>query len=166
MSISLIVAVGKNREIGKNNGLCFRIPGDLKFFKKVTMGHPIFMGRKTWESLPKKLPGREHYIISSKKDGLPEDVHYVSDVKAFVAEWADSEEELFVIGGASVYTLMLPYCEKLYITEVDGEDKDADAFFPKFNKRNYSRKTLAKGEDNGLTYKHVLYTVKPLKPEK
>lgn len=161
MSLSLIAAVGKNRELGKKGGLCFKIPGDLKFFKKTTMGHPVFMGLTTWYSLPKKLSGREHYIAVFEKTDLPEELHQITDLKAFAEEWMGKEEELFVMGGASIYRQMLPYCDKLYLTEVDGEDPEADAFFPAFNKRKYSRKTLAKGADGEITYKHVLYTKKP-----
>ena len=161
MSLSLIAAVGKNRELGKKGGLCFRIPGDLKFFKKTTMGFPVFMGLTTYYSLPKKLPGRKHYVaVFRPEEGLPEDVSQVEDIFAFAEEWKKKDEEIFVIGGASIYKQMLPYCDMLYLTEVDAEDSEADVFFPKFNKRKYSRKTLGKGEDGGVAYRWVLYTKK------
>lgn len=161
MSLSLIAAVGKNRELGKDGGLYFRIPGDLKFFKKTTLGHPVFMGLTTWYSLPKKLPGRKHYVaVFAHEDGLDPDIEQVEDIFAFAREWQEKEEELFVIGGASIYAQLLPYCDKLYLTEVEGGDKDADVYFPRFNKRKYSRKTLGKGEDGGIRYKWVLYTKK------
>ncbi|MBQ9910820.1 MAG: dihydrofolate reductase [Lachnospiraceae bacterium] len=161
MSLSLIAAVGKNRELGKKGGLCFRIPGDLKFFKKTTMGFPVFMGLTTYYSLPKKLPGRKHYVaVFRPEEGLPEDVSQVEDIFAFAEEWKKKDEEIFVIGGASIYKQMLPYCDRLYLTEVDAEDSEADVFFPKFNKRKYSRKTLGKGEDGGVAYRWVLYTKK------
>ncbi|MBR3036986.1 MAG: dihydrofolate reductase [Lachnospiraceae bacterium] len=162
MSLSLIAAVGKNRELGKDGGLYFRIPGDLKFFKKTTMGYPVFMGLTTFYSLPKKLPGRKHYVaVFEHEAGLDEDITQVEDIFAFAKEWQQKEEEIFVIGGASIYAQMLPYCDKLYLTEVEGGENDADVYFPKFNKRKYSRKTLGKGEDNGVSYKWVLYTKKP-----
>lgn len=160
MSLSLIAAVGKNRELGKKGGLCFKIPGDLKFFKETTIGHPVFMGLTTWYSLPKRLPGREHYVAVFEKTELPEFIHQITDIHAFAKEWQEKDEEIFVMGGASMYAQMLPYCDKLYLTEVEATDDEADVFFPKFNKRNYSRKTLKKGADGDITYKHVLYTKK------
>ncbi len=162
MSLSLIAAIGKNRELGKKGGLCFRLPGDLRFFKKTTMGFPVFMGLTTWYSLPRKLPGRKHYVAVFKPEpGLDPDIEQVEDIFAFAEEWQKREEEIFVIGGASIYRQMLPYCDRLYLTEVEAEDPDADVFFPRFNKRKYSRKTLGKGEDNGIAYRWVLYTKKP-----
>ena len=161
MSLSLIAAVGKNRELGKKGGLCFRLPNDLKFFKKTTMGYPVFMGLTTWYSLPKKLPGRQHYVaVFEPEPGLPEDIVQVEDIFRFAEEWQEKDEEIFVIGGASIYAQMLPYCSKLYLTEVEADDPEAEVFFPKFNKRKYSRKTLGKGEDGGIAYKWVLYTKK------
>ena len=160
MSLSLIAAVGKNRELGKKGGLCFRIPGDLKFFKKTTLGFPVFMGLTTFYSLPKMLPGRKHYVAVFEHTELPAEVTEVEDIFAFAKEWQEREEEIFVIGGASIYAQMLPYCDKLYLTEVEAEDPEAEVFFPKFNKRNYHRKTLGKNEDNGISYKHVLYMKK------
>ena len=157
MSLSLIAAVGENRELGKEGGLCFRIPGDLRFFKKTTVGHPVFMGLTTWYSLPKKLPGREHYVAVFEETDLPEDIHEVLDIHAFGREWAEKEEELFVIGGASIYRQMLPYCTKLYLTEVHAGDPEADVFFPEFDRDSYRKTWLASGEDGGITYDHVLY---------
>ena len=159
--ISIIAAVGKNRELGKKGGLCFKIPGDLKFFKNTTMGFPVFMGLNTWKSLPGKLPGRKHYVLSFKKDeDLPEDVELVNDLDSFLTTWQKSEDKLFVIGGASVYKQALPYCNEMYLTEVDGEDKNADVFFPEFDKTAWDKKVVGEGEDDGLKYTHVLYTRK------
>ncbi len=156
--ISIIAAVGKNRELGKKGGLCFKIPGDLKFFKNTTMGFPVFMGLNTWKSLPGKLPGRKHYVLSFKKDeDLPEDVELVNDLESFLSKWQKSEDKLFVIGGASVYKQALPYCNEMYLTEVDGEDKDADVFFPEFDKTAWDKKVVGEGADDGLKYTHVLY---------
>lgn len=157
MSFSIIAAVGKNRELGKRGGLVFHIPGDLKYFKEVTMGHPVVMGLNTWKSLPGKLPGRKHFVLSFDDFEKPEDVFLVSDLEKFVQKYQDSPEEVFVIGGGSVYAQMLPYASTLYLTEVDGEDKEADVFFPEFKTDNFVRTEVGQGSDNGLDYKFVKY---------
>lgn len=159
--ISIIAAVGKNRELGKKGGLCFKIPGDLKFFKETTMGFPILTGLTTWHSLPGKLPGRKHYVLSfDENEDLPEGVDVVTDLSGFLEKWQKSPEKIFVIGGASVYQQALPYCDELYLTEVDGEDKNADVFFPEFDKTAWDKKVVGEGADDGLKYTHVLYTRK------
>lgn len=157
MSFSLIAAIGKNNELGKKGGLCFNIPGDLKFFKETTIGFPIFMGFNTWKSLPKKLPGREHFVLTSSPEDLPEDVHAVTDLEKFVKEFQDAEEKIFVIGGGSVYRQMLPFCKELFLTEVQAEDKEADTFFPEIKESEWEKKLIGKGEDNGIKYDHILY---------
>ncbi|MBQ6510712.1 dihydrofolate reductase [Candidatus Saccharibacteria bacterium] len=161
MSLSIIAAVGKNRELGKKGGLCFKIPGDLKFFKETTMGYPVLMGLTTWHSLPGKLPGRKHYVLSfDENEDLPEGVDVVTDLNAFLEKWQKSKEKMFVIGGASVYQQALPYCDEMYLTEVNAEDKDADVLFPEFACKDWQRKEVGRGEDDGLKYIHVLYTRK------
>lgn len=160
MSFSLIAAVGENNELGKKGGLVFKIPGDLKFFKATTIGHPVFMGLNTWRSLPGKLPGRDHYVLTYNPEDVPEGITPVTDLEKFVTEHKNTEEEMFVIGGGMVYKQMLPYCQKLYLTEVHASDNEADTFFPDFDKTKYTREVLAKGEDNDIKYDHVLYTKK------
>ncbi len=152
MSFSIIAAVGKNRELGKNNGLIWHLSNDLAFFKKTTMQHPIVMGRKTYESLPGLLPGRKHYVISRSSNSLPDDVAHVSDLEKFISERKDDSTEYFVIGGASIYSKMLPYCDKIYLTEIEAEDKKSDVFFPKFDKKLYDKKIIQQGEENDLNY--------------
>lgn len=149
---SIIAAIGKNREIGKNGGLIWRLPGDMKFFKEKTLGHTVLMGRKTFESIPggKGLPGRKNVVLSRKN----------GDAEQILAELGGLDEEVFVIGGGSVYETMLPRCERLYLTEVDAGDKDADTFFPDFDISAYNRVELGKGEDNGITYTFVRYDKK------
>ena len=160
MSFSLIAAIGENRELGKKGGLVFKIPGDLKFFKTTTLGHPVFMGLNTWRSLPGKLPQREHYVLAPSTDDVPKDLHAVTDLEQFIQDHRDDSEEFFVIGGGMVYTQMLPYCNKLYLTEVHSSDKDADTFFPAFKKSAYTKTILGHGQDGDISYDHVLYTLK------
>lgn len=157
--ISLIAAIGKNNELGKNNQLIFHIKDDMQFFKTTTMGHPILMGRKTFESIGRPLPGRTNFIITSHPEDLPNGVEPVRDLEDFLAGWQDSSEELFVIGGASVYKEALPYATTLYLTEIDASVEDADAFFPDFDRSKYSRAVIKKGKDDDLTYSFVKYTL-------
>lgn len=156
--ISMIAAIGKNRELGKDGGLIWNLPGDLRFFKETTMGHPILMGARTWESLPGKLPGREHYVLTRHPESLPDGVHAVTDIDKLVEEWQNSPNELFVIGGGMVYWQMLKHANKLYLTEVEAEDGTADTFFPEFDKAQWKRQVIRKGQDHGVAYTHVLYT--------
>ncbi|MBR3135336.1 dihydrofolate reductase [Candidatus Saccharibacteria bacterium] len=161
MSFSIIAAIGEKNELGKKGGLCFDIPGDLKFFKEVTMGHPVFMGLNTWRSLPGKLPGREHYVlVFDAKDVEGEGVNAVTDLDGFISEWKDSDTEIFVIGGGMVYKQMLPHASKMYLTEVHASDAEAEVFFPEFDKSEWNKEIIREGGDHDLTYSHVLYTRK------
>jgi dihydrofolate reductase len=153
----IIAAVGRNRELGKRGGLVFRLPGDLKFFKETTFGAKVFMGRKTYESLPKKLPGRKHLVLSGSDFATDADVEIVKDLAKFIDVNKDTDEAIFVIGGGSVYAQMLPYAKKMYLTEVDGEDKDADVFFPEFDKSEWPSEMIGQGENYDIAYRHILY---------
>ena len=134
MKISIIVAVGRNREIGFKNKLLWDLPEDMAHFKKITTGHVVILGDRTFESIGKPLPNRTSIIITLKEDyQAPEGcyvVHSVDDAIAKAKE-LDPEGEVFVIGGARIYRLLLPHTEKLYITEVD-DAPEADTFFPDY----------------------------------
>ncbi|MBR3596684.1 MAG: dihydrofolate reductase [Clostridia bacterium] len=156
MTVSMIVAVGKNNEIGKNNDLLWHLPSDLKFFKAVTMGKSIIMGRKTFQSLPKALPGRKNIVISRDSSFEAPGAVVVSDVEAALKE--SETEEVFIIGGASIYEAFLPVARKLYVTEVEFEDKSADVYFPETDLSRWKKEILDEGEENSLKYKHILYT--------
>jgi len=171
VSFSIIAAIGQNNELGKKGGLCFHIPSDLKFFKETTIGHPCFMGLATFKSLPKKLPGRTMYVLSFSADDVIEEAELkgalvntevipVTDLNSFIAEYENSDQEIFVIGGGSVYKQLLPHCQKLYLTEIDATDPDADTFFPDFNHQEYLKETLKSGDENNLHFNHILYTKK------
>ena len=159
MNLSLIVAVGKNNEIGKNNDLIWRFKEDMKFFKQMTMGHHIIMGRKTFESLPKLLEGRKHLVLTRSNLEFPEEVDVYRSVEELLEAYKDTEEEIFDIGGASIYAELLEYANKLYLTEIDAEDKEADVYFPSFNKEDFDRTELTHFQDEktGIKFKHVLY---------
>ncbi len=152
----MIVAVGSNNEIGKNNDLLWYLPCDLKFFKATTMGRSIIMGRKTFQSLPKALPGRKNIVISSDPCFDAPGATVVTDIEAALRE--SETDEVFIIGGASIYKAYFSMADKLYITEVEFEDKDADVYFPEVDLSLWKKEILDEGEENGLKYKHILYT--------
>lgn len=158
MTVSMIVAKGKNNEIGGNNDLLWHLPSDLKFFKATTMGKSIIMGRKTFQSLPKALPGRKNIVLTSDTSFVAEGAYTVGNIEDALKEC--ETQEVFVIGGASVYEAFFPKADKLYITEVDFESDKADVFFPEVNLNNWESEILDGGEENGLSYKHILYTRK------
>jgi dihydrofolate reductase len=128
---SIIVAKGKNNEIGKDNDLLWRISDDLKRFKKITTGHTIVMGRKTFDSLPKgALPNRRNIVLSSQKRAI-ENVEVFTSIEAII-EACKADKKVFIIGGASLYELFIDKVENLYLTQVD-ESFEADVFFPEFD---------------------------------
>lgn len=157
--ISIIAAIGKNRELGLKNGLVFHIKEDMKFFKETTTGHPILMGKKTLESIGCPLPNRKNYVATFSGEGLPEGVTPVNDLHAFLKEHQDDSEELFICGGATIYRESLPYAKYLYLTEIDAS-AEADVYFPEFDKKKYTKKIIKKGSENDLNYVFAKYTLK------
>ena len=124
----LIAAVARNRVIGRDNALPWRLKADLAHFKRCTMGSPILMGRKTWESLGRPLPGRRHLVLSRDPAYRVEGLEVFATPEAAIAAAADSPR-LFVIGGAEIYRQMLPFADRLLLTEVEASP-DGDARFP------------------------------------
>ena len=158
MTVSMIAARGRNNEIGKNNELLWHISADLKFFKATTMGQSIIMGRKTFQSLPKALPGRKNIVISRNPEFEAPGAVVVSDISSAIKE--SETDEVFIIGGESIYKAFLPEAQKIYLTEVSFEDKDADAYFPGMNPDEWNKEILGSGEENGLEFTFTLYTRK------
>ena len=131
--LSIIVAKGKNNIIGKDNKMVWSLPADKKRFENMTTGHTIIMGRKTFESLEGVLPNRKHIVFTQNDDFKVDDsnveiVHSMLEIK----EYIDNAEENFVIGGAMIFSLLMPYVKKMYVTEIDNEF-EGDTFFPKIN---------------------------------
>lgn len=155
---SLIACIGKNRELGKKGDLIFHIKDDMKFFREMTSGHKITMGRKTWESLPGKLPNRVNIVVSGRDFEGPDEV--IHDISEFIDKNRDSEEEIFVIGGGKIYAEFLPVAKKIYLTEVDAEDAEADTFFPEFDKFKFDKQIIKKGQENDLNFTISLYQLK------
>ena len=136
--ITLIVAMGKNREIGKENQLLWHLPKDLKRFKELTSGYPIIMGRKTYESIGKPLPNRTNIVISRKNDWFEEGILIVGSIKEAVKFAKKIDEEVFVIGGGNIYEQTIDFADKLEVTLVDAV-LDADTFFPKINEKVWQK---------------------------
>lgn len=155
MSVSMIAAVGKNLELGKNNDLIWHFKEDMKFFKETTMGHTVVMGRKTFESLPKALPGRKNIVISSNAQYQAQGATVVTSVEEAL-QIADNEE-IFVLGGGKIYAEFLPYADKLYLTEINAECADADTYFPNFNKSEYIKEIINYYDIDGVEFYHVVY---------
>ena len=156
MNYTIIAAVGKNKELGVDNHLIWNLPQDLKFFKEKTTGRTIIMGRKTFESLPRMLPKR-HHIVLTRSSSLPEEVEVFDSVESLLEKYKDSSEEMFIIGGASLYNEFLNIANKMYLTEIEATYDKADTYFPNFNPLDWESEVIAENEDNGITYKHVLY---------
>lgn len=156
---SIIAAVGKNFEIGFDNRLIWRIPEDLKFFRETTTNHKILMGRKTFESLPNVLPNRENIIVTTQNIEIP-GARCINDLDEFIKENENTREEIFVIGGGSIYEKLLPNSSRIYLTEVFGECLVADTYFPKFDREVYLCERIFAGDHNGLKYERNLYIKK------
>ena len=132
-SITIIVAAAENNAIGKDNDLIWSLPNDLKRFKKLTSGHSIIMGRKTFDSFPGLLPNRKHIVISRNKNiSFSDEVTVVNNFEDAIRETGDDENP-FIIGGGQIYKLVMDLCDKIELTRVHEEFK-ADTFFPKIDK--------------------------------
>jgi len=158
--LSIIVAIAKNNVIGKDNKLIWHLPEDLKRFKRLTTGHTIIMGRKTFESLGRILPNRHHVILcnDAELNINDENVEVLNDI-SLLDKYINSDEENFVIGGATMYKLLMPYCKKMYITEIN-KDFDGDVWFPKIDLDKWKITNKEKGltdENNPFEYEYVTY---------
>lgn len=158
--LALIAALGtKNRAIGKDNRLLWHIPDDLKRFKELTLGHPVIMGRKTWESLPQRarpLPDRTNIVITRQSDFKARGAivaNSFEEARASAAR-AEGSSQVFVIGGGELYREALPFADCLYLTLVD-DDKEGDSYFPPYEKEITKVVSDEKREWNGLSYRWV-----------
>ena len=132
--VSAIASIGRNRELGKDGALLWRISDDLKRVRALTTGHPIIMGRKTYESIGHPLPNRTNIVVTSNPDfNAPGCVCATSLTEALTIAREEDAEEIFIFGGATLYTEALPYVHRLYLTVIDAEDPEADTFFPEYN---------------------------------
>jgi dihydrofolate reductase len=158
-TLSIIVAVANQNAIGNNNSLLCHLPGDLKRFKNITMGHTLIMGRRTWESLPvKPLPGRRNIVLTDIAGENFQDAETCRSIEHAIALCPEGEES-FIIGGASVYTQFLPLCHKLYLTRIF-HDFEADAFFPEIPEAEWTelnRETIEPSDNNPYAFAFITY---------
>ena len=137
---SIIVAIGKNREIGKSNKLLWHMSEDLKNFKKITSGKTVIMGRKTFESIGRPLPNRKNIIVSKtlkNKEFENLNIEIYDDFEKVIKKFKESKEEVFIIGGEEIYKLAMEHTNKLYISHINYSNKEADTYFPKINYKDW-----------------------------
>jgi dihydrofolate reductase len=139
---SLVVAVARNGVIGRDNALPWRLPADLAHFKRVTMGHPVIMGRRTYESIGKALPGRNNIVVSRNRSYEAPGCTVVPSLEA-AWEAAGNVSEAFVIGGTSLFREALPAADVVYLTEVES-DVPGDTYFPEFDRRGWHEMELGR----------------------
>lgn len=165
-NISLIVAVSENMVIGKDNKLAWHLPEDMNYFSNMTKGHSIIMGRKNWESIPKKyrpLPERKNIVVTRNNKFEDKGAITVNSIeKAVEKARTFDDEEIFIIGGGEIYKLGFAYVDKLYITEIYA-NIDGNTYFPKWNKENWkeiSRISHPKDKNHEFDFDYVIYKKK------
>lgn len=158
MEKCLIVAIADDNAIGKKNALLWHVAEDLKYFRKITSGYPVIMGRTTYFSIGRPLPGRRNIVLNLGGDPIPEVLTVNSFEEAFAA--AQPAGKCFIIGGASVYRAALPDMDTLYITHIHATDPEADTFFPEIDPavwKQVSRSPEQYDEENGFTFEFAVY---------
>lgn len=157
--ISLIAAMDRNGAIGKGNRIPWRLPADLAYFKKATLGHTVVMGRKTYESIGRPLPGRENIIITRNTGYKASGCRIFYSFDELLRFLEEKKEEVFVIGGAEIYRQFFPWADKLYITFINAEF-NGDKYFPEIDPKKWALRSEAKGktdEDNPYEYYFRVY---------
>ncbi|KPU43130.1 dihydrofolate reductase [Oxobacter pfennigii] len=160
--LSYVVAVSRNNVIGKNNSLAWRLPDDVKFFREKTLSETktMIMGRKTFESLPKVLPGRKHIVYTRDKNYKIDDpnveiIHTIDEILPY----AKSDQEYFVIGGGEIFKMLFPYTQRMYLTEIH-ENFEGDTFFPDYDKSQWKVTEKKEGTiDEKNIYPHTYLTL-------
>lgn len=157
--ISLLVAMDQNRVIGKDNQLPWHLPADLQYFKKVTMGKPIVMGRKTFDSIGRVLPGRENVIVTRNRAYTNSDctiLHSIDEVKQFADA---SNQEVFIIGGAEIFKAILSEADRLYITKIHAQF-EGDTYFPLVDEKEWRQVSAIAGtvdEKNKYAHDFIIF---------
>ncbi len=162
-NIELVVAMGKNGEIGYKNDLIWRIKEDLDFFKNTTMGSFMIMGRNTYNSMPKNLEGRKYIVLSRDSNFTLESpkivYHSIDEVLSRVTQ--DQNSKFFVVGGGTIYKAFLPYLSTMYITQIEDTFPNADTYFPEFNENEWNQITgNLKQSEEGIKYRHIVLVKK------
>lgn len=160
MSISMIVAMAKNRAIGIGNKMPWHLPAELAHFKRTTLNKPVLMGRKTYESIGKPLPKRVNVILTRQRDLEIDGCEIVHSVEEAIERYGQ-DEELMITGGAEIFDLFMPYTDTIYLTKIDLDVDEADTFFPTFDEAQFdvvSAETHEKDENNQHAF--TIYTLK------
>ncbi len=153
--LSMIACVSSDFGLGRDNALLWHLPADQAFFRRTTMGHPVVMGRKTFASIGRALPGRENIVLSHRPVSAP-GIQSFSDFGSLEAYLETLSGEKFIIGGASLYSHFLPAAERIYLTEVAAE-QPADTFFPRFQRTDFTRQVLSRHHEQDQDFEIVLY---------
>ena len=149
---TIIAAIGRSNELGRDNNIIWNLPSDKKFFQKMTTGHTIIMGRKTFESLGRVLTDRHHVVLTQEKGyEVPEGVEVIHSFADCMRKYGNSEEEIFIIGGGEIYTMFMPYAQRMYLTHINEIYFNAQVFFPHIDENDWDVTTLENIDENGLT---------------
>ena len=153
--ISIIAAIGENRELGRNNDLIWHLKEDMQYFKEMTMNKKVVMGLKTYFSLPGALKNREYLVLTTTMDKLPNArvFHSFEELLEYINTL---DEEVMIIGGASVYKLFLPYADYLYLTEIM-DQAEADAYFPEVNEEEFKLVRTKPAHEKGIDFNFNVY---------
>lgn len=155
-NITLIAAIGRNRELGYRNDLIWSIPEDLKFFRENTIGKQIVMGMNTLNSLPKLLPNRKHIVLTRKNVKLDDSILVFHSIEELLQYIESLDEEVMIIGGAQIYSQMIEYADKMLLTEIN-DSHDADVYFPEFSILDWDRELISNHKYEDIDYSHVMY---------
>jgi dihydrofolate reductase len=153
-AISMIVARSRNHVIGRDNQMPWKISADLQFFKRVTMGHPVIMGRKTWESIGRPLPGRRNIVVSRNTELQLAGAEVVNSLDAALATLSEFPR-VFVIGGEQLFTQAFPKADRLYITEIDIDVDGGDTFFKVPNPSEWKEVERTPASEGDITFKFI-----------
>lgn len=158
--LSIIAAIGENRELGKGNKLLWNIPEDMKWFREKTNGHPVIMGRKTYESIGRPLPKRDNIVITRDRtwEAAGVFVKYSLDEAVDFARSRDSGE-IFVIGGGQIYAQAIEYADRLYLTKIHKSFPDADAFFPEYSNQFAKDVFRKESKDDNFEYEFLILSL-------
>jgi dihydrofolate reductase len=153
-AISMIVARSRNHVIGRDNQMPWKISADLQFFKRVTMGHPVIMGRKTWESIGRPLPGRRNIVVSRNANYLPTGAELASSLDEALSRLTESPR-VFVIGGEQLFKQAFDKADQLFVTEIDIDIVDGDTFFEIPNASDWKEVERLAGSENNIHFAFV-----------
>lgn len=162
--LTLVACISKDGGLGRENGLLWHIPEDMKFFRETTTGGVVVMGRKTFASIGRALPRREN-IVLSHHEVKADEVIWAEDLPALAGILEEMDKDVYIIGGAALYKMFIDQADRLLLTEVNAV-RPADVFFPEFRREDYVAKVLQQGEHDGVKWRTVEYMRKPGAEEK